>query len=185
MQESTKKKTLTDIAIRKESILAEIVSHEGELTPELESELLSVTFEEQSKIEAYVYIMKKLEHEAEFWKKERESISLIEKRLLNAHERMKKRLKEHMIHTNLDEISGVTTRLTLSPMKPQVVIPELTPEEALPQFIRTKVTKEFDKDKIREAIQRGITLDWAHLVPSYSLRITKQARLENHDKDSE
>ena len=65
--------------------------------------------------------------------------------------------------------SKVETRLgTVSLVKhggktPVVISGDVTPEQVQEEFVRVKTTVDFDKDKIREALEGGFDLGWAEL----------------------
>jgi hypothetical protein len=141
---------------------------DGELTPELEQELIITEEALQEKATSYSYVIKQMEYEAEIMKKEEQRIAALRKSRENAVERLKSVIEQAMINCGISEIKGETIKLSFR--KSESV--EIENENLIPaEFIVTKEVKTVSKTAIKDAIKRGETVMGAKVVVNQNLQI--------------
>ncbi len=167
------KETLLDIQIRREKLLTLILENQGEITPEIEQEVLAIDFAQSSKVENYVHVIERLKHETQFWKDKKEKLTGVLKRLENTTDFLETRLKDFMISNGFKCISGTETKITCYDSKPRVIIKDdLKPTDMPIEYVRTKL--EIDKEAIRKDLEQGKQLSFAYLEKTKALRLTPQ-----------
>lgn len=173
--------TLPELLVLEKAVIAEVVACEGEVSAELEERIRSIDLSLAEKVEAYNYVMEKLDLEADYWKQKAERAAEISKKMCLTREFMRDRLKSLMIETNTSELKGIDNRFALVKAKARL-INEGTPEQALAEGFGTIEQKiKVDGEKIREALEGGAKLDWARLEPAFGLRVypvTERKRLK-------
>ncbi len=136
----------------------------GELTPDLEAWLAEIEHDEAAKCDAYVHLIKTAEMEAAAAKAEAEQWLARAAARTNFSKRLKERMKLYMEASGRTKIATATGR-TLAiqanggkvPMVLHTDDTSLLPKE----FTRVIVTP--DNEKIREALESGAPLAFAHL----------------------
>lgn len=176
--------TLIDLGMAHVSLVEAIVKSEGEITPELEEELLTLKEATNAKIETYSWIMDRLESEATYWKQKAEQFSKISRGLDNAREKMKDRLRSYMELTNQPSLTGIDVEFRLVKGADKVEIDAEKQPMDFPEF--TRITATWDKDKIKHALQAGSKLNGIRLAPSiYVKKFPKKSERKLTDGSNE
>lgn len=162
------KKSLVQIAFEFEHLMDQINNPEGEITLELES-LIGISSEELSnKLDAYGYLMDRLESEQEQYKKKADAYYSKATRCKDTAEKIKENIKAVMVQMEAKKLSGDDYTFTISPAKPKVLVID---ENQIPtSYFRQEIVSKLSKDAVREAIEKGETVSGATLEQSYTLR---------------
>ena len=121
------------------------------------------------KAEGYAKVIKNLAAEAEALKAEEERLYKRRKVKENAIARMKANLQASMEATGKTKFKTELFSFSVQANAPAVVLDVEEPSE-VPEEYR-KVTVDFDKTAIKEALKKGEKFKFAHLEQSSSLRI--------------
>jgi hypothetical protein len=165
--------TLKQLTFQAQEIANEIIQADGELSTELESKLDLNAEQLSQKVDAYVFVLDRIEIEAQTWEKHLADCNAVLKRLDAAKERLRTSLTQATATSPLHRLEGDYARITVSETKGQVKYDPITLPAAYTRIVE-KV--EVDKDKIRQAINGGLTVPGAWIEPGFSLRITKGPR---------
>lgn len=149
-------------------ILAAVDESQGEISPEIESRMAIIEQNIPEKIDAYCYVMDKLEAESKFWKEKSEEAESISRKFASQGEYMKKRIKGYMAEHNLKELVGNESKFTLSKAVSSVTIYDST--HIPDQFIREVVTYVPDKKHLKEALEEGLEIAGCRLDGGAALR---------------
>jgi hypothetical protein len=97
-----------------------------------------------------------------------------------ATKRMKATLKESMLRLGTKRVEGDYHGFTLSGSQPSLVIDD---EKKIPEsYFNTVVSKELDKDALKEKLKTGETITGAHLESGHSLKRSLSKKELRHDK---
>ncbi len=141
---------------------------EGEVTPELEQELIINQEQLQEKAVNYGYVIKQLGHEVNAVDIEIKRLQELKKRNNNAIERMETAISNAMQLYGIDKVES--SFLNLSFRKSESV--EIVNEAQLtPEFVNTKQVTTPDKVAIKTALKRGDVVEGAVLVINQNLQI--------------
>lgn len=162
------KKSLVQIALEFESLMDQINNPEGEITVELESLIGTSSDELSNKLDAYGYLMDRLENEQEQYKNKADAYYAKAARCRDTAEKIKENLKSVMVQMQAKKLSGEDYTFTISESKPKVVVID---ENQIPtSFFRQEIVSKLSKDAVREAIEKGELVTGATLEASYTLR---------------
>lgn len=162
------KQTLPALLKEAHAIEELLIETDGELNPILTEWMTINEVNLQVKVDAYKFVLDKLDLSIEFYKNKEDEIKKIRKLYENQIERMKSNLKNTMYLFSSDELKGIQYRFKLIKSKARVVIEN---EALLPiQYCREIIKYEPAKDDIKKAIEEGIQVPGAYLDQSYSLR---------------
>lgn len=142
---------------------------EGELTPELENELVINQNDLQTKAINYAYAVKSLESDIDAIDTEIKRLKALKDAKSNAIDRMKESVLNAMNIYSIEKVQSPTLTLLVRLNPPSVEIPmqELLDSKWLVEKVR--VTP--DKVAIKKAIESGETVEGARLVRTQSLII--------------
>ena len=126
----------------------------------VETSLESVQFEIETKAEGYLKIMEKLDMELEAAEKQKDYWTKAVASRKNAKEWMRQHIMNAMLMMGVDEIDAGGKKFKLS--KVGGVLPLVIDENKTVPEKYTKITIEPDKKLIREALDKGEQLDFAH-----------------------
>ena len=117
----------------------------------------------KEKVESYAGLIQHLEGLAELRKKESDRLAKLAKTTELKAERLREALKNGLKFVQVEKV--VTNRYEVSVRKNGGKTPMvITEENIIPdEWKKTKTVVELDKDKIREALEGGELLDFAHL----------------------
>lgn len=137
--------TLPELVSQELIILRTIMENGGELTPELETALSNVQLDVAQKIDGYIGITERFEHEAKFFRAKAAAFSKLAMGCDRVADRIWTNLKQGLIALGDTERMGVEHRLLLVPGKDKVVIDE----SKLPAEYKMQViTHVADREKI-------------------------------------
>lgn len=136
----------------------------GDLTPELEEQLIITEHERESKCEGYVSVIGQLKSKSELLKREA-------KRLLDAartYDKSVERLEDNLL-SSIVQLGPVKTNfVSISTRRNKSV--EIAEDAEIPlQYQRVKI--EANKTAIKEALESGIDVPGATIVEKFSLLI--------------
>jgi hypothetical protein len=141
---------------------------EGELTPDLENELIINQNELQIKAESYAYAIKSLEGDVSIIDEEIKRLRALKEAKNNAIERMKEAVVNAFQVYGITEVKSPTLKLSLR--RSEAV--EVINQDQLPEcFVKAKTTYTPDKVAIKDAIKSGLTVEGAVIVENFSLQI--------------
>jgi hypothetical protein len=141
----------------------------GELTEELENELVINQTELQEKAINYGYVVRSLESDVSIIDEEMKRLAALKKAKNGAIDRMKESVLNAMLIYGIEKVTSPTLNLSVRNNPESVDIPmtELLDEK----FLVTKTTVAPDKVAIKKAIQNGENVEGATLVRTQSLVI--------------
>ena len=141
----------------------------GELTKELENELVINQTELQEKAINYGYVVKSLESDISIIDEEIKRLTALKKAKSNVIDRMKESVLNAMQVYSIEKVTSPTLTLSIRNNPESVDIPmaELLDEK----YLVTKTTVSPDKVAIKNAIQNGENVEGATLVRTQSLLI--------------
>jgi hypothetical protein len=141
---------------------------EGELTPDLENELVINQNELQIKAESYAYAIKSLEGDVSIIDEEIKRLRALKEAKSNAIERMKEAVENAFQIYGITEVKSPTLKLSLRRSESVEVINQ----DQLPDaFVKAKTTSPPDKVAIKDAIKSGLTVEGAVIIENFSLQI--------------
>jgi hypothetical protein len=141
----------------------------GELTPELENELIINQEELQHKSVNYGYVIKSFESDLSLIDEEIKRLQALKKAKIAAVDRMKETVLYAMNIYGIEKVGSPT--LTVS-VRNNPEATEIINEEQIPAKFKTeKVSIVIDKTAIKKAIQSGDNVTGAILTRSQSLQI--------------
>lgn len=161
-------KTLIDLAKQASEIENMLVESCGVITPEIEAMLSVKEAQLPEKVDAYSYVIDRLDALEEFYLKKADEIYAIAKSMNQARSRCRDNIKRAMIESNTDELLGNDYRFKLQNGKQAVVFNN---EELIPDAYKNeKILKVVDKERIAEDLKMGIPVPGCHLSDGRSLR---------------
>jgi hypothetical protein len=141
---------------------------EGELTPDLENELVINQNDLQIKAENYAYAIKSLEGDVSIIDEEIKRLRALKEAKTNAIERMKEAVENAFKIYGITEVKSPTLKLSLRRSESVEVINQ----DQLPEcFVKAKTTYTPDKLAIKDAIKSGLTVEGAVIVENLNLQI--------------
>jgi hypothetical protein len=141
----------------------------GELTEELENELVINQTELQEKAINYGYAMRSLESDVSIIDEEMKRLAALKKAKTGAIDRMKESVLNAMLIYGIEKVTSPTLNLSVRNNPESVDIPMTELLDA--KFLVTKTTVTPDKVAIKKAIQNGENVEGATLVRTQSLVI--------------
>mgnify|MGYP001561026313 CR=1 FL=1 len=139
---------------------------QGELSPELESWMDEVEKTVAGKVDAYHYILSRLEANEDHLRIEASALEAAARSIAKVRENMKARIKMAMLTMDTDEIKGSAWRFKLSPAQPRLVVDD---EGKIPKDYMV-VSYSPDKDKLKAAIKSGAAIEGVHIETTDALR---------------
>jgi hypothetical protein len=141
----------------------------GELTEELENELVINQTELQEKAINYAYVVRSLESDVSIIDEEMKRLTALKKTKTGAIDRMKESVLNAMLIYGIEKVTSPTLSLSVRNNPESVDIPMAELLDA--KFLVTKTTVALDKVAIKKAIQNGENVEGATLVRTQSLVI--------------
>lgn len=161
-------KSLIDLASESKSIVDRLIANGGELDEDLERELEVSSRELSEKIDSYKFVLEELKLREAFWRQIKDEASAAQRSVKNGSENLKSRIRYAMKHLEVDELSGSKYRAKLSAAKSKILISD---ESLIPsEYLRERVVREPDKEKILQELLKGNKIDGCVLEDSKSLR---------------
>jgi hypothetical protein len=154
---------VTQIAV----IEKNIIESNGELSPELEKQLLQIDLSKREAVDSVQITLDRLEALSDYWKRRADGYTRVSKSLEISAAKLKRHVKDIMAASGTEDLYGLEWRLKLCPAKPKVVVNE----ETLPrEYLKEKITFVPDKGRIEEEIKMGVPIEGVTLEPVYTLR---------------
>ena len=141
---------------------------EGEVTPELEQELIINQEQLQEKAVNYGYVIKQLGHEVNAVNEEIKRLQDIKKRNEKAIERMETAISNAMQLYGIEKVDSSFLKLSFRKSESVEIVNEA---QLLPEFTTTKTTVTPNKVAIKDALKRGEVVEGAVLVENKNLQI--------------
>jgi len=160
--------TLKDLVVQSGNLVERLIEAGGELTPELEAELMVIETKLPAKIDAYAFIIDRMEVEADFFYGRAKRFETVANSLVNIRKNLHERIKQTMIEGGLKELKGIEERFLLSKAKARLIVE--SPDRVPDKYKRTTVTTTVDNDKLRGDLEDNVEVEGCKLEPSYGLR---------------
>lgn len=145
--------SLRNLLVESSALEDKLIELAGELTPELETSLMSLELKIPQKVTNYCRLLDRLEMEAENLYTKSEKYGTAAKVLINLKDRLLANVKSNMIENQLLELRGIDENFALSKGKQSVLVNNLS---ALPrEFIVQTITERPDKEKIYNSVKSG------------------------------
>ena len=146
----------------------EIISNEGELTPELEARLTINQDQLEAKGKGYGYIIKDIESEIDAIDIEIKRLTGMKKQRNNAVERLKTSLSDAMQLFEISELKTPTLKINFRKSE-SVEVENIALLDK--DYIKVVTTESADKTAIKEAIKNGVQVTGAVLKQNLNLQI--------------
>lgn len=141
---------------------------EGELTPEIEAELIINESQLQEKAVNYGYVIKQLGHEVNAVNEEIKRLTELKKRNEKAIERMETAISNAMQLYGIEKVDSSFLKLSFRKSESVEIVNDA---QLSPQYTTTKTTITPNKVAIKEALKRGEVVEGAILVTNQNLQI--------------
>lgn len=150
-----------------QSIISKIIENGGELPAETEAQLANIETKMPAKVDAYAFVMDRLENEEEYWKAKAKEMQAVARGCENARDRIKENIKAAMIGLGQDELFGVDTRFKISNSKPKLVVDQ---NELTSEYITERKIYDPDTEKIIADLKAGKEVPGAHFEEVKGIR---------------
>jgi hypothetical protein len=162
------KKTIYQIEQNYLQIVNQLIDNEGELSPELETELQITQDQLQNKAVNYCMVIKQIDSDIEQIENEVKRLNQLKKVQQNVIDRLKSALTQAMKIFEVDEIK--TPLIKINFRKSESV--EVDDVNALPNDFKTiKVTETADKVKIKEVLKSGGSIEGCRIITNQNIQI--------------
>lgn len=152
---------LYEIATELDQVM-ELLSYDGEITPEIESMLATLEIALIEKTDSCVFVAQKLEDNIEVAKKRKKEIDDFIKRQEKAQERLESYIMGIMDKMGKDSIEGLLHKITAR--KPSKVVDVFDESIIPPEFKTVEVVAKIDKMGIKEKLKNNETVMGARLL---------------------
>jgi hypothetical protein len=160
--------SLMALALQKSQLEQLIIESNGEMTPELESQIAVNADSIALKADSYNNILEWCEHSETYYRSMAAKYEIVARSYVTLEKRLKHNIRETMLMMDSKEIMGHGVRFVLSFLKPKL---EIFDEDKLPMSMLDEVVTHVpNKDRIRDALESGIEVSGARLIPTTSLR---------------
>lgn len=140
----------------------------GELTPELENELIINQNELQDKARNYGYVIKSFEDENEMIENEIKRLKSIKDAKSKAIDRMKQSVLDALQLYGIESVKTPTINISVRRSE-AVEVDQIDQLDS--QYLTEKVTVSPDKVAIKKAIKEGKNVAGARIIENYNLQI--------------
>ena len=157
--------------IRNEFITIQQLAEEGTLSDEVLADVFAnAEGDLTDKLEGYCKFIKNMESDIAGLKDEEKRLNTKRKALENCVERSKKAMQDAMETAGKDKLKCGTFTTSIQNNPPKVVM-DCDGVDGIPEMYLTFPEPEINKKKIKESLDAGYEMEWAHLEQSRSLRI--------------
>lgn len=146
----------------------EIISNEGELSPDLEERLTINQEQLEKKGIGYGYIIKDIDAEIDAIDIEIKRLTAMKKQRNNAVDRLKSSLSNAMQLFDISELKTPTLKINFRKSE-SVEVENLSLLDK--DYIKVSITETADKTAIKDAIKNGVEVTGAILKPNLNLQI--------------
>ena len=151
------------------AIYEQILEADGSITPEIESAIKNIEAHLEQKIDGYIFYLKHLGSEIEFYKSMRDEIVRKIKNLESSETWLKNNLKAQMLTLKRHEMKGELFSAKLSRSKPKLVINE----QELPEYYFREVkTYEVNRAAIELELEEGKSVPGVATEEVLAIRFT-------------
>lgn len=165
--------------IQTEFLLIAEALMDGELTPELESQLQINETELNNKAVNYSFIIKKFEDRAAIIDAEIKRLTALKKSATSSADRLKTNITNAMNLFGVEKIESELMTISFRKSKQCVIDDDISAERIVSEwidhpllpFIKTVKTYSFDKAELKNAMESGMTFDAVRMVENKSLQI--------------
>lgn len=158
--------TLSDMVRGELSFAEQLIQNEGEITEEMEKDLIIRETNLPLKIDGYYHRMQRLKGEIQYFQSRAKEIQAIIKIFQNGEKWLKTNLATSMETLGVNELLGDQKRFAKKKCKSKLIIDE----DSLPaKYLKEEVVYSADKDLIREKLEAGEKITGAKLEESYSI----------------
>lgn len=165
-------KSLFQLTVEAQSLVAAIVGSGGELTPEIEARLAGNEVALSKKVDGYVYIEGQIEVQCELLKRKEEGLHRVRKGLEAFQERLRSNVKVAMKTLDKTELTGDEYTYKLGKGGEKLVIDD---ESQIPHDFKMIVTTTVvDKERVTQALKDGFEVKGARLE-EYQKLLTREA----------
>lgn len=165
--------SLYDLVSTYNSIGQLIAQAGGEITPEIDAMLVKVETGIPAKIDAYHFVMDRLEADENYWKTKAKEFNKIAAAHGNARERMKDAIRLAMQTLGVNELVGIDSKFTMTKNQGALEIDKAALDPAYTMTV-TKTTQEPDKERINAAIKDGFTVAGVTFKPTIRPVVNKK-----------
>lgn len=159
--------TLVELTSEILAIEHALMEADGELPPEIETQLDLAQGNLAEKVDRYRYIIEALESRAKYFAEIEKQMKGAKKVFENQRDRLRERLRFAIKATGGRELAGHDWRYLLSPGKDKLVIDE---EKLAPEYLRERIVKEPDRDHIEDVLRCGFDLEGVTVEKVETLR---------------
>jgi len=159
--------TLTTLAGDMAAVLELIDQAQGEINPTVEEWLTDITQNLATKVDAYVGRLDHLSLVADICRKRAQDAQKAAQTIERMQGQLEARIKDTITALGVSELSGNEWRYKISKTKGALVINE---SELPPLYMMTVTTQSPDKDRVRDALDKGATIPGAMIRPGFQLR---------------
>lgn len=142
--------TLTKLITESHAIVTDIIEHGGEMSAEMKQEFEQVNLDIEAKVDAYAYVLERLDLEAEHFRQKALEFQRIANSIKNAHKNLKERLVFNMKLMKTKEIFGDDYRFKLR--KPAGRLEIFDSDEIPAHYLKQVVVTEIDKADLKTDI---------------------------------
>lgn len=159
--------SLISLSTQYQILLQKILENDGEILPGIDQELETISTAIGHKVDAYDFMMKKLDLEETFFKSQAEKYRAAAKRCAGTREWMKTKIKDVMRNLDKHEIAGNNVSFKLCRAASRLLIDEtLLPDKY--KMVETRAVP--DKEKIAQDLELGHEIPGARFEDSFALR---------------
>ncbi len=163
--------TLKTLLDQKQEIENQLVLAYGEISEEQEKALTEVNLSLPEKVDKYIGLIDRLEHDAEYFKNKAEKYSTAAKQITRLKEKLLSNVRENMITNGLTELRGNDELFKLAKNKGSLVIES---ETAIPRmYYHQEVIQKLDRAKLKTDVQSGTILPGVRIEPTLTRSINK------------
>lgn len=144
-----------------------VIESAGEITPEIEAELMAIDVKIPAKIDSYHHVMSRLDTLANEYEDKIEFLEGIANGLSKVKERIKERLVYIMRAQEIDELKGETVRIALTSNQ-KLKIDE---SKISDKYKVVKPVTSIDNKTIKDLLLSGLPVEGAELEKTYSIKV--------------
>ena len=159
---------LVEILLQKSELEKILEDSTGELTPELEAQIMSIDVLEKDKSDALAAVFDRITVNKELLENRIDALSKAVQTLKNVEDRLKGHIKNSLITSGQKKIEGVENYFQISKLKDKIIVEN---EEIVPTYYKkVKTIISVDKDTVRESLNAGQAVEGVRTEENYMLR---------------
>ena len=166
--EDVRQKSLFQISQEYMILEMELYETGGELTPEIEKQLMINETELKEKSKNYVHIIKKVESEVNYIDDEIKRLQQAKKVCKNVIERLKEGIKDAMLLYEVEEIDLITNKINFRKSESVVIDCDIND---LPKELKIIEVKPISKTEIKKMLKEGKEFKGVYIKQNKNLQI--------------